>query len=98
MPEIVTKHPEIVFKILKEAHIKCGTGENPTILKTCSSDKFCSLPTGELCIYGIKDVSQMTQINVFELFQGVNTLIPLMGLLIMIFVLGILTGMKISKK
>ncbi|KTD10767.1 hypothetical protein Lgra_1733 [Legionella gratiana] len=98
MPEIVTKHPEIVFKMLKEANVKCGTGENQTILKACPSDKFCSLPTGELCIYGIKDVSQMTQINVFELFRGANTLIPLMGLFIMIFVLGILTGIKISKK
>lgn len=98
MPEIVTKHPEIVLSVLKEANIKCGSGEQPKILKTCPADKFCTSPGGELCVYGIKDVSQMTQINVFELFRSSSTLIPLTGLLIMIFVLGILTGIKIGKK
>lgn len=97
MPEIVTKYPEIVLKLLKEANIKCDTGEKQKILTTCSPDKFCSLPTGELCIYGIKDVSKMTQMNVFELFRGPDTLIPLTGLFTMIFLLGILTGIKIRK-
>ncbi|KTD18762.1 Uncharacterised protein [Legionella lansingensis] len=92
MPEIVTKHPEIVLGLLKQANIKCGVGEKQNILKTCPPDKFCSLPKGELCIYGIKDISQMTQISSFSLLRSSDFIMPLIGLLIVIFLLGMFIG------
>lgn len=94
MPEMLTKHPDVVLKILKDAHIKCATGETQKILTTCPLDKFCSLPSGELCIYGIKDISQMSQISYFDILFTSHPLLAFSSLAIMIFLLGILAGKK----
>jgi hypothetical protein len=61
---------------LSEAGAVCGTGAPQKILKQCPNDRFCSLPTGEMCIYGIKDIPQMTQIAPAELAQVVCPLTP----------------------
>ncbi len=61
MPEVLTLHPEIVKKVLASAGIKCGTGMAKRILKDCPNSSFCSLPGGELCIYGLNNQKKMTQ-------------------------------------
>jgi hypothetical protein len=67
MPEQITKYPEVTLEVLKGAAARCGIGVEQRILKTCPPDRFCALPTGEICVYGIQDIPQMTQISVPEL-------------------------------
>jgi len=76
MPEQITKYPDITLQILREAGAVCGKGAPQKILKQCPADRFCSLPTGEMCIYGIKDIPRMTQIAPAELAQVVCPLTP----------------------
>jgi hypothetical protein len=63
MPEVVTQYPQIVRKLLRQEGIACGEGESPQILTACPSENFCSLSGGELCVYGLGEVPQMTQIG-----------------------------------
>ncbi|MGH8608731.1 MAG: hypothetical protein ACREX9_15340, partial [Gammaproteobacteria bacterium] len=37
------------------------------ILTQCPRERFCALSTGEVCIYGIAEIPQMTQITAKEL-------------------------------
>lgn len=97
MPEILTKHPDIALKILKDAKLKCGTGEKQQILTWCPQDRFCSLPTGEICVYGVKEIPQMMQIHTLDMFLLPNVIIPLLALLTMMFLLGLLAGFKFKK-
>jgi len=76
MPEQITKYPDVTLQILREAGAVCGKGAPQKILKQCPADRFCSLPTGEMCIYGIKDIPRMTQIASAELAQVVCPLTP----------------------
>ncbi len=76
MPEQITKYPDVTLQVLSEAGAVCGKGAPPKILKQCPADRFCSLPTGEMCIYGIKDIPGMTQIAPAELAQVVCPLTP----------------------
>jgi hypothetical protein len=71
MPEQITKYPEVTVQVLKEAGGRCGVGAPQRILTKCPRDRFCALPTGEICVYGIKDIPQMTQINAQELARVV---------------------------
>lgn len=98
MPELVTKYPEVALRLLKEANIACGEGKAQTILTNCPKDQFCSLPTGELCIYGIDDVPSMTQLHEFDLFNFPTFYIPFISLVVMAFLGGIIAGMKYVKK
>lgn len=43
----------------------------PKILTKCPAERFCALPTGEICVYGIKEIPQMTQITTKELARVV---------------------------
>jgi len=62
MPEVLTKHPKIVKKILNESGAaQCGVGARQKILKECPKENFCALKTGELCVYGLDEVETMTQ-------------------------------------
>lgn len=97
MPELLTKYPEIVIKIFSDAHAKCGKGTPQTILTTCPKDQFCAFPTGELCIYGTKNVSQMTQLHPANVLMTANAIIPILSLSIMIFIVGLWVGTKITK-
>lgn len=97
MPEMLTKHPETALKILKDANIKCGTGEKQQILTWCPKENFCSLPTGEICVYGVKDMQHMMQIHALDLFFLPGIMLPFIAFLIMIFLLGAILGIKIRK-
>lgn len=63
MPEQVSKYPDITLKVLKEGGARCGEGAPQKILKQCPADRFCALPTGEICVYGLDDIPTMTQIT-----------------------------------
>lgn len=67
MPEQITKYPDVTLQVLKGAGARCGEGVEQKILKQCPADRFCSLPTGEMCIYGISEIPKMTQIKPAEL-------------------------------
>lgn len=71
MPEQITKYPEVTLRVLKGAGAHCGEGVKQRILTKCPADRFCALPTGEICVYGIDQIPQMTQITLRELGQVV---------------------------
>lgn len=66
MPEVISKYPEITLKVLKEVRVRCGLSGlkfQPGILTKCPAERFCSLPTCEICVYGLSKIPQMTQIT-----------------------------------
>ena len=63
MPEQLTKHPDVTLSVLRSAGAQCGAGVKPEILKSCPPSQFCRLPGGEICVYGLPDAGQMTQIT-----------------------------------
>jgi hypothetical protein len=67
MPEQISKYPDVTLKVLKEAGARCGEGAKQKILTQCPRDQFCALPSGEICVYGIDQIPQMTQITTEEL-------------------------------
>jgi hypothetical protein len=73
MPEILTKHPDVVRGLLEKAGGKCGPGQTQEILKQCPPAQFCTVPGGEMCIYGIADKAAMTQISAADLCPGAGT-------------------------
>jgi hypothetical protein len=62
MPEQLTKHPEVTLEVLRSSGAKCGVGAAQEILTQCPAERFCKLPGGELCVYGLPEASRMTQI------------------------------------
>ena len=71
MPEQISKYPEVTLKVLQGAGAHCGEGVKQQILTKCPRERFCSLPTGEICVYGIEEIPQMTQITTQELARVV---------------------------
>ena len=71
MPEQITKYPEVTLKVLQGAGARCGEGVKQQILTQCPRERFCALPTGEMCVYGIEEIPQMTQITPQELARVV---------------------------
>lgn len=75
MPEVLTKYPDIVMKLLRKLGAKCGLQEtsSPTILKDCPRSNFCEVPNGELCVLGLDKADKLTQFSVtsdtFEIVQ-----------------------------
>ncbi len=67
MPEQISKYPEVTLQVLKGAGARCGEGAPQKILTQCPTERFCSLSTGEICVYGIDEIPQMTQITSGEL-------------------------------
>jgi len=103
MPEIVTKYPAVLIKELKDAGGKCGVGARVQILKNCPSDQFCVLPTGEICVYDLKDITSMTQISSSEWREavtGIPGMFSYYNLIILVFILGIgiVIGMQLMTK
>lgn len=104
MPELITKYPEVALQILKEAGGRCGEGAEQQILKKCPPAQFCALPTGELCVYGLDQISLMTQITPGELARAaagkqgrpwqdsVTLSVPLLILLGAAFLMGIIVS------
>lgn len=66
MPEQLTKHPEVTLQVLRSAGAQCGTGAAQQILTACPAARFCKLPGGEVCIYGLPEATRMTQITADE--------------------------------
>lgn len=103
MPEQISKYPEVTLKVLRGAGGVCGEGAEQKILTQCPADRFCALPTGEICVYGVEQIPQMTQITVQEVAKVVcplsqASLFPVMdptaqGILLgSCFALGLLFG------
>lgn len=63
MPEQLTKHPEVTLQVLRSGGARCGEGLAPQILTQCPAERFCQLPGGELCVYGLPEAARMTQIT-----------------------------------
>jgi hypothetical protein len=63
MPEQLTKHPDVTLQVLKSAGAKCGEGLPQEVLTACPAARFCKLPGGEVCIYGLPEAKTMTQIG-----------------------------------
>lgn len=87
MPEVLTKFPEVVLKVLKESGIECGTGAAQKILTNCPAERFCSLRSGELCVYGLEDINKMTQLSASEFAQYVSQSEPVFNISILLFVI-----------
>ena len=63
MPEQLTKHPEVTLQVLRSAGAQCGEGAPQAILTQCPPPRFCKLPGGEVCVYGLPDAPRMTQLS-----------------------------------
>ena len=103
MPEIVTKYPEIVLKILSGTGAECGIGATKRILTTCPPERFCSLPTGEICVYGLDEIQSMTQITASEILKTIDKATQTLSLelaliTIFAFFVGIIFGMLLQKR
>jgi hypothetical protein len=70
MPEVITKHPDVVKQVLESAGAKCGVGAPQKILEKCPREQFCSLPGGEICVYGVRGIAEMTQLSRAELCEA----------------------------
>ena len=66
MPEQLTRHPEVTLQVLRSAGARCADGAPQEILVTCPAARFCKLPGGEICIYGLSEAAAMTQITVSD--------------------------------
>ena len=66
MPEQLTKHPEVTLKVLRSSGAKCAEGATQEILTQCPAQRFCKLPGGEICVFGLSEASKMTQITSAE--------------------------------
>ena len=71
MPEQISKYPDVTLQVLRESGAVCGQGAPQNILKKCPRERFCSLRTGEICVYGINEIPKMTQVTTQELAKVV---------------------------
>ena len=78
MPEQLTKHPDVTLQVLKSAGAQCGVKAPQEILKSCPAERFCKLPGGELCVYGIADAPRMTQFTASD-WQAVAAAVRVPG-------------------
>ena len=66
MPELLTKHPDIVIELLLETG-RVKLDEEKTILTKCPDSQFLRVYDkrgefiGELCVYDISKIDEMTQ-------------------------------------
>lgn len=75
MPEQLTKYPEVTLKVLRSAGARCGEGAPQAILGQCPSERFCRLPGGEICVYGLDEAARMTQVTPAE-WAGLLSALP----------------------
>ena len=59
MPEQLTKHPDVTLQVLRSAGAQCGNGAPQEILQACPAARFCKLPGGEICVYGLTDAPRI---------------------------------------
>ncbi len=104
MPEVISKHPEITLQVLSEAGVQCGVGAPQRILTECPPEQFCSLPTGEICVYGLEQAGEMTQFTSADFArlsaEHAGTVFGAEAYIFMVaaLVLGILIGLSLVKK
>lgn len=101
MPEIITKHPDIVLKLLQDAGAKCDTGD-AKILTHCPKEQFCSFKNGEICVYGINNITSMTQISsvdIAEMTQNIPTMFSVWNIILLgiVCLFGLFFGMWLKK-
>ena len=104
MPEQLTKHPEVTLQVLRSAGAKCAEGAPQDILTRCPAERFCKLPGGEICVFGLSDASKMTQITSAEwrsllpsaLPESPSTSQPFMSEALLSGGLGLLAGVAIG--
>ena len=46
------------------------------ILTQCPRERFCATPVGEICVYGLDEIPQMTQISPAEIIAAVEGAAP----------------------
>jgi hypothetical protein len=63
MPEQLTKYPDVTIQVLRSGGAKCGEGAVQEILTACPARNFCKLTGGEVCVYGLDQAPNMTQIT-----------------------------------
>lgn len=63
MPEVVTKYPTTLLTILRGGGARCGPDQTQKVLKRCPPERFCTTPTGEICVYGLDQVTDLQQIT-----------------------------------
>lgn len=66
MPEQLTKHPEVTLQVLRSGAAQCGEGLPQSILTQCAAERFCKLPGGEICVYGLPEAGRMTQVTMAD--------------------------------
>jgi hypothetical protein len=106
MPEQITKYPDVTLEVLRSAGAHCGEGRVQEILTQCPTDRFCALPGGEMCIYGLEDTPKMTQIQPEELAaivcpppdSATASLFPDLGSAAMVFTLGLILGVSMRRR
>lgn len=101
MPEVITRYPDIVLKLLNDVGAACGEGLPQKILRSCPPENFCSLPTGELCVYGLDEIQQMTQIGSADFAQVVSIqpilTLEMIFLIVIALIVGIILGFMFRK-
>lgn len=103
MPEQLTKHPDVTIQVLRSAGARCGEGETQAILRSCPPARFCKLPGGEVCVYGLDGAPAMTQFTAAD-WQSLAPLarasadevgtgvVAWSGMAVAIFIAGVVAG------
>jgi hypothetical protein len=73
MPEQLTKHPDVTLQVLRSGGAQCAAGQPQEILTACPAERFCKLPGGEICVYGLGEMARMTQITPAEWHGAIAT-------------------------
>jgi hypothetical protein len=100
MPETITKYPDIALEILGKSGMDCGTGATQQILTACPPERFCSSHVGEICVFGLDEIPQMTQISAQEVAEAVSVSIYSAEVLTMIslaLMVGVFLGVALSR-
>lgn len=106
MPEQITKHPDVTLKVLESGGARCGEGGTQKILTQCPAERFCSLPGGEMCVYGLEDIPKMAQISVDDLAAVVcppadttqASMLPGLGPGTIVFAIGLMLGAALKRR
>jgi hypothetical protein len=101
MPEIITKYPDIALEILSKSGMECSSGAPQSILTACPPERFCSSNAGEICVFGLDEIVEMTQISTQEAARAVSPPMFSAYVLAMISIallLGVFIGIILSRK
>lgn len=74
MPEQLSKYPDVTLQVLRSAGARCAEGAPQAILSRCPRERFCQLPGGEICVYGLNEAARMTQVTPAEWAALLSTL------------------------